>query len=396
MMLEYKLIGEPRRYKNGHGKRAKNYSQRFALPHDPPRKVRSVSLGTSDKAVARQRTSRYVEERVRRIMIDFDPNFRTLHSDIHAALEEYLDSQLAVGFTEKQVALVKFRISLVIAEAGFQEYRQMDPVRVVQSISMLKSKGQFKTTATAGKYLEAMRSWSRWMLVNGRWQCDPLAIVQKMRGDTTNTRPRAILSQDDFQTLLRVTHSGPSRRNLTGPQRYWLYLTAAHTGLRAQELNSLSPGSFSLDSRPSFVEIRNTVSKRGKRSGKRDRIELQQCFASMLRAWFRGKDQNARLWASSSSWWYKAAAVLRQDLDAAGIPSVVPTREGPAVIDFHSLRGQFITNAIRTKQSSRIVLKVARLSSEALLARYEKISEEEVTACVESMPSAPQIRSIER
>ena len=387
MMLEYKLIGEPRRYKNGHGKRAKNYSQRFSLPHDPPRKVRSVSLGTSDKAVARQRASRYVELRVRNISMAFDPQFRTLHSDVHAALREYASAQLAVGNTEKQVTLVTTRISAIIAEAGIREYRELDSVRVVQAIRALLDKKKFKTIATANKYVEAARAWTRWMMFNGRWNCDPLAKLQKLRGDTSNSRPRAILSQRQLEQLIRITKSQPSRRNLTGEQRSWLYLTAAVTGLRAHELHSLAPINFNLDHSPAYVEISNTISKRGKRTGKKDRIELQNSFRDMLQIWLADKPKHEAIWGSSESWWYKAARMLRDDLDAAGLPSVVQTREGVGIIDFHSLRGLFVTNAIRTGQPSRVVMRVARLSSELLLERYAKISEAEVTACIEAMPS---------
>ena len=56
------------------------------------------------------------------------------------------------------------------------------------------------------------------------------------------------------------------------------------------------------------------------------------------------------------------------------------------MVDFHSFRGLQVTNAMRTGQPSRIVMKVVRLSSEQLLERYVKISEAEVTACVEAMP----------
>ncbi len=81
--------------------------------------------------------------------------------------------------------------------------------------------------------------------------------------------------------------------------------------------------------------------------------------------------------------------MLRADLDAAEIPHRVRTRDGWAVVDFHSFRGLQVTNAMRTGQPSRVVMKVARLSSEQLLERYVKISEAEVTACVEAMPLPP-------
>lgn len=383
---DYKLVGSPCRFKNGHGKPAKYYAQRFRLLSDPPRKIRSVSLRTNDKAIAFRRAVKYVDERVLAIAVSCDPHLRTMRSSIDAALQEYVDDLSAIGNTDKQVCLVKGRIELVIARASFSEYAQVDAVKVTKAITDLKSSGQFKTTATANKYLEAMRAWTRWMLLNGRWDRDPLAKAPKIKGDTSNTRPRAILSPNDFEKLLRVTREQPPRRNLTGEQRYWLYLIASQTGLRAQELHSLAPSNFRLDARPPYVEIRNTISKRGKKTGKKDRIELQQAFIELLRPWLSHNRPDTRLWGDSRSWWYKAAEMLRADLLAAEIPDTVRTGDGLAVVDFHSFRGLQVTNAMRTGHPSRVVMKVARLSSEKLLARYVKIGESEVSACVAAMP----------
>ena len=131
--------------------------------------------------------------------------------------------------------------------------------------------------------------------------------------------PRTILSQEAFTKLLRVTRGQPNRRNLSGEQRYWLYLIASQTGLRAQELHSLTPANFHLNEQPPYVEIRNTISKRGKKTGKKDRLELQQAFVEMLRPWFKGQPPDERLWGESRSWWYKTADIRRADLEAAEI-----------------------------------------------------------------------------
>ena len=366
LLPDYRLVGSPGRFKNGHGKLAKHYAQRFRLRSDPPRKVRSVSLVTTDKAVALRRVVEYVEDKVFQIALSRDPRFRTQHGSIAAAVQEYIGNLLAVGNTDKQADLVKGRIRLVIEQAEFIEYAEVDAVRVVKAIKDLQDKGQFKTTATANKYLEAFRAWTRWMLINGRWDRDPLATACKIKGDTSNTRPRTILSQEAFARLLCATRTQPNRRNLSGEQRYWLYLIASQTGLRAQELHSLTPTSFHLDEQPPYVEILNTISKRGKKTGKKDRIELQPAFAEMLRPWLKVHPSDERLWGQSRSWWYKAADILRADLDAAEIPHRVRTREGWAVVDFHSFRGLQVTNAMRTGKPSRVVMKVARLSSEQL------------------------------
>ena len=148
---------------------------------------------------------------------------------------------------------------------------------------------------------------------NGRWPINVLENMKPFKGDTSSTRPRTILTDQEFETLLATTLAGPDRRNLTGEQRYWLYLVASQSGLRAQELNSLKPTSFDLDSDPATVTVHCTISKRRKT----DTILLSRDFARMLRRWLDEQDPDRRLWGCSTSWFYKAGSMLRADLEAA-------------------------------------------------------------------------------
>jgi len=355
--------------------------------------VRSVALKTRDKSVARTRAKDYVEQRIREIALERDPGLRTKHNKITTVLKEYIDDLVAVGNTDKQANLVDGRIKRVIKKSRITEFTQIDALIITKAVSDLQHETNF-ATATANRYLEAMRASTRWMFVHERWDRDSLALARKLKGDTSNSRPRAILSLERFEHLLRVTRQQPERRNLTGEQRHWLYLVSSQTGLRAQECHSLTPANFHLDENPPFVEIRNTISKRGEKTGKKDRLTLQPAFVEILRDWLVDKPYDEQLWGTSRSWWYKAAELLRHDLTAAELPLCVRTPEGEAVIDFHSFRGLQVTNAMRTGEPTRVVMKVARLSSEKLLDRYVKISEAEVTACVNAMP-VPNLRSSE-
>ena len=216
------------------------------------------------------------------------------------------------------------------------------------------------------------------MCRNDRWPTNPLQNMAKFKGDDTNSRPRAILTDQEFERLLATTLVSKDRRNLSGEQRYWLYLIASQTGLRAQELNSLKPTSFDLTSDPATVTIACTVSKRRKT----DTILLSRDFARMLKPWLDDQDPDRRLWGCSASWFYKAADMLRLDLAAAGIAH---ERDG-AMIDFHSFRCYRVTQAIMSGRSSRVVMETVRLSSEALLARYTKIPQAAIADLVEAVP----------
>lgn len=379
---EYVLIGAPRRYADGRNEKAKYYSQRYRLLHEPVRRIRSVSLKTKDGAAARRRAVPFVEAKIAKLVLLSDPQARTATNGICAALNEYVDHLIAVGNTIKQAKLVRGRIERIIAQAGFTEYAQLDSVKVAKAISELGDKEEFSTLATKNKYCEAARAWSRWMYRYGRWPDHRLELLPKFKGDTTTSRLRAILTDDQLTTLLTATRKGPSRRNLTGEQRFWLYLIAAQTGLRAQEMHSLSPKNFRLRSKSPHIELHCTVSKRRKT----DRVELRPDFAKCVAKWLQGKPHKRRLWGTSEAWFDKAADMLRLDLAAAGLEYVVKTPDGPAVVDFHAFRALRVTQAILSGANSRVVLATVRLSSEALLDRYAKLPSSEVTACTMAIP----------
>jgi hypothetical protein len=101
----------------------------------------------------------------------------------------------------------------------------------------------------------------------------------------------------------------------------------------------------------------------------------------MLRPWLDQQDPDRRLWGCSASWYYKAADMLRLDLAAA---EIAHERDG-AVIDFHSFRCYRVTKSIMSGRSSRVVMEAVRLSSEALLQRYTKISQAAITNLIEAV-----------
>jgi site-specific recombinase XerC len=377
ILPDYRLIGTPARFANGRGVRAASFHQKFRLLADPARKVRTVSLKTIDLTAARRRAVKYVEARIRADLLARDPQARTLAIGISAALKEYLADLKATGNSAKQVATVKMRIERVIKQAKLKEYSHIESIVVTKAIAKLSEQHGFGTV-TCNRYREAMRAWSRWMCRNDRWPTNPLQNMAKFKGDDTPTRQRTILTDHEFEQLLTTTLNGPDRRNLTGEQRFWLYMLASQSGLRAQELNSLKPTSFDLVSNPPTVTVHCTISKRRKT----DTVLLGRDFARMLKPWLDDQDPDRRLWGCSASWYYKGGSMLRADLDAAGIAY---ERDG-AVIDFHSFRALRITSAIMTGAPSRVVMSAVRLSSGALLARYTKIPQAAIADLVEAVP----------
>jgi integrase len=169
-------------------------------------------------------------------------------------------------------------------------------------------------------------------------------------------RRRRALSPEECQRLLAA--AAASKRKLggmTGPDRRVFYALAVSTGLRRNELGSLTPESFQLDTQPPIVTVEGKWTKNRKTAI----LPLRQDLAAELRAWLRSKPAGKPLFPVKGR---KRKAMLRADLRAAGIEPVVDGK----VIDLHALRTTFITNLSLGGVPLAVAQKLARHSDPRL------------------------------
>src|SRR5690242_19899509 len=95
LLPDYKLVGPPRRFINGRGVRSASYLQKFRLLSE--KRVRIVSLKTSDSGTARSRAVRYVEARIREELLASDPSARTANRTIASVIMEYTGNLASLG-----------------------------------------------------------------------------------------------------------------------------------------------------------------------------------------------------------------------------------------------------------------------------------------------------------
>src|SRR5262249_3432570 len=128
-------------------------------------------------------------------------------------------------------------------------------------------------------------------------------------------------------------------RGLTGTDRYHLYACACATGFRAGGLASLTPESFDLEGGLPVV----TLAARHNKSRKLKEQPLPADVAELMRAYLQDRPAGRRVWGGTWASDRVAAQMLRLDLEAAGIPYVVPGPDGLLYADFHSLRHSYLT-----------------------------------------------------
>jgi integrase len=191
----------------------------------------------------------------------------------------------------------------------------------------------------------------------------PLKKLAPLNAEVDRRHVRRVLDDELFASLIRAaSRSEEIVFGHVGPDRAMLYTVAAYTGFRASELASLIPEQVALDGNPATLTVEAGYSKRRRL----DTIPLQTELANRLRDWLKDRPAGQPLWPGEWATHHHAAAMLKADLAAAGIP--YKDNRGRA-FDFHALRGQFITGLARAGVhlvEAQVVLEAQAVRREAL------------------------------
>jgi len=180
-------------------------------------------------------------------------------------------------------------------------------------------------------------------------------------------RRRRNLPDDEMAALVDAARRSPEPfMGLSGPDRAMLYIVAAKTGLRASELASLTPKSFSLDGPRATVRCLAGYTKNGEEAV----LPLRSEVAAMVREWLAGKPVDRRLWPGEWASQRHGAEMIRVDpasprLRRAGLTAADVDYEDETgrVADFHALRHTFISNLARAGVHPRNAQALARHST---------------------------------
>jgi integrase-like protein len=128
---------------------------------------------------------------------------------------------------------------------------------------------------------------------------------------------------------------------------------------------------------PVVIDVPSGHSKRRRKH----RQPLRADIVELLRTWLLGR--SGKLWPGSS--WNTAAAMLKLDLKAAGIPYV---DSAGRVFDFHSLWHQFISSMARAGVSPNVAQVLARHSTIVLTTdRYSHLHDDDATNALAELPA---------
>ena len=281
------------------------------------------------------------------------------------------------------------QVELIIGELELTTLRRVDPDRVLTWLAgrreirndkgrPARRKGGFGVV-TSNKYLQAFKSFCRWVARKEKI-ANPMDGVTRLNPEVDLQHVRRTLSPAEFDRFLATTAAGKTYLGLTGTERARLYTLAAMTGLRAKELQSLTPQHFDLQH--GIVEVEAASSKRKRL----DRIFLQESLVRSLRDWLPKLSADKPLWPGRWRENNQAVKFIRFDLKAAGIPY----RDGRGrVFDFHALRSQFGTDLAREGVALALAQKLLRHSTPLLTAKfYSRFGDEDLRNAMEKLPAS--------
>lgn len=242
---------------------------------------------------------------------------------------------------------------------------------------------EMASVATQNYYRREMKSFCTWMVNNQRMPHNPLAAERSQNVQADRRHGRRSLTQDECRRLLATTQASPrSFRGLSGPDRMMIYATALGTGFRESALASLTPQQCVFGPQPCI--------NLGARSRKNRKIRppqpLNPDLAAALQAYLKGRPTTKPIWPGS--WGTKGAAMLRRDLEAAGIPYVVQGVNGPEYADFHALRHTFGSELERAGVSLRHAMQLMDHGDPRLtMGVYSMANQQELAASINRLPA---------
>ncbi len=308
-----------------------------------------------------------------------------LLSDHIADFKQFLSDS---GDTIEQVELSVSRVKRIVEDCKFTVWADISASTVSRCLNELRnskelSKGQIRkgiSKRTANHYLGSIKHFCLWMVKQRRASESPLAHLDCVSVDVGDIRhERRALSVDEVRRLLETTAAQPEHFGLTGPERAIVYRLAVETGLRRNELRSLTRASFDFDKCLVTVEAQHT------KNGKEAVLPLRADTVEALKLFVAGKLPTAGVFDLPE----KTAVMVKADLKAAGIAYI---DDAGRFADFHSLRhttGTLLAAAGVHPKTAQTLMRHSDIN--LTMSRYTHTLTGQEAKAVESLPdlSAP-------
>ncbi len=305
-----------------------------------------------------------------------DPHEAQAKRPIAEHLEDFLASLADRQRSKDYAALMATRIRAILDGTRARAVSDLRPSSVEAFLGDLATQGRGRKTLA--HYAAAIKGITRWLLRDGRIGSDPLASLEPVPLEGDRKRVRRALDEREQRRLIQAAETSErSSFDLTGRDRAMIYRVVLATGLRANELATLTAGSLTFGDSPTV-----TVAPKNAKNRKLEPLPLRREVADALRAYVGIRPADALVFPKTS-WADHGTRMMAPDLQAAGIP--YKTADG--VVDLHALRHSFITGLARAGVPPQIAQRLARHSDVRLtLGVYSHLGLVDLAGAIAKLP----------
>jgi len=296
-------------------------------------------------------------------------------------LADFQAALAAKGSTKDHVVLVVSRTRRIIDGCKFLFWQDISASKVQRYLAELRIDTQDKkgiSAQTFNFYLQALKEFCRWMVQDRRASESPVQHLKGLNVRTDRRHDRRALDPDEIRRLIETTTAQPERFGMSGPGRALLYRLAVESGLRANELRTLTAAAFDFENKTV------TLSAAYSKHRREDTLPLRPDTAAQLKEFIKGKLPGAMVFDMPK----KTAKMLRPDLAAAGIAY---KDEAGRYFDFHGLRHTTASLLVNANVNPKVAQSLMRHSDINLtLSRYTHTLTGQEAQAVAMLPDLSQ------
>ncbi|MHC4414645.1 MAG: tyrosine-type recombinase/integrase [Planctomycetota bacterium] len=293
---------------------------------------------------------------------------------------------LAKGDTPEQAKLVRNRVLKVLKRCGFTYWTDVHGGTVEKWLADRRKAPRLDdddrvldrkmSTRTSNFHLAALKAFCSWMKEEGRAGASPLARVKPV--PVTDQQDRGALTAEQVRKLIDETRrQNVERCGMDAWTRCMVYRLAADTAQRYGALASLTSASFTADHEGDLLMHVEAKHMKARRSYD---VPLRPALAADVRRLIARTPAGRPLFRLKRG---HGAAMLRADLEAAGLPTIDETG---ARLVFHSFRHTATTWLLEAGVSEQATMTITGHKTRAMLDRYGHRRRSEAKKALRQLP----------
>lgn len=249
-------------------------------------------------------------------------------------IEEWLAALADKDTSAKEINQLRTRVNGIREEINARRPVDFTGPAVMKALRRLRETRKRFSPQTSNHYLKHCKGFTAWCVRSGYLDADPLRDATPVECDSRRTFERRALTPAEFRALLDAAAKRDGARSRMRPtDRVALYVIAAYTGFRVNEISRLTRSSFQLDGPAPTVSLPGSATK-----NKKPAVQpIPTDAAATLREWLAALPPGETVWPDQN-WWHVIKALWR-DMAAAGIPR----KTAAGVVDMHALRTTYAT-----------------------------------------------------